>query len=1361
MPDAPAPAASLSPAKRALLDRILAFRAPSAAAPVPRAPDGPVPLTFEQRRLWLLGQLAPGTSVYTIPLGFRLRGPLDPDALRTAVRTLVERHDALRMQIAGGEEPTQSPSADARFGWETADVRETEGDGRDAAARSLVRGFLARPFDLAREPLLRALLVRVRDDEHRLALAIHHVAADGWSTGILRRELGEAYAAAVEGRAPDLPPPPVGYRDFAAWQRRVLTDRALSASVEYWRRELEGAPTVFELLPDRPRPPVQNVAGAKAIRVVPTGLTAQLRALGRREGTTPFAVLAAAWAAVLRRHSGEDDFLLGTVDANRWAAEVETVVGFFANTVPLRFRLSVETTVRGAVQQAHRAIVGAREHARLPFDRIAELSGARRDPSRPLLVQSLLVYNDTAAAPPRLPGIDASYEAVDTGASAFDLTLSVEDLGAVLHVELQYAAALYEPATAARLLRRFEAMLLGFSGDGDRRIGDVPLADEEERRRIDAWNRTNEPVPAACIHHLFERQARERPAATAVVSADVEVAYGELNARANHIARRLRRLGAGPETRVGVCMRRTPEMVAALLGVLKSGAAYVPLDPSHPPARIEQILRAARATAVLTDAASRPALPRVDGLMSIDLDATDLSAKRADDLDGGASPENLAYVITTSGSTGGPKGVEIEHRSAAALLHWLGGVLTEDERASFLASTSLTFDASVVEVFGPLSWGGSIVLTAGPLDPPPPGRAARVAAMVPSVAAELLRERRLPSGLTTLLLGGEALSPALARELYATGTVERVINLYGPTEDTTYSTFHLVPRDAERMAIGRSLANRRAYALDPTLRPAPVGVPGEVWVAGAGVSRGYAGRPALTAERYLPDPWGPPGARMYRTLDLARRLDDGSLEYLGRRDAQVKVRGVRIEPGEVEAALAGHPAIAEAAVDARGPADARRLVAWLTAAVPSSPPLRGTSGGGAGGGGPTAAALRDHLRARLPEAMIPSAFVWLDALPRTTSGKVDRRALPEPPDASPQRGHVAPRTELEAQLAALWSDVLGAPLVGIHDDFFDLGGQSILASRLAARVRAELGREMPLAMLLHAPTVARLAAALTGPGADVRPPIVPLHPHGDAPPLFLAPPGGGHVVCYHALAGLLAPSLPVHGLQSRGLDDGSAPHTSVEKVAAYFVDAIREMRPEGPYHVGGWSFGGLVAWEMARQLSAAGAEVGIVALLDTAPPPPRDRAGYALDHARVLQRIVADLVGWTAASNVRVERLLPLPPREQALEAIRQARQPRTLPPSRVDEVLALTRVRQANLGAMVDYDPPAYGGHLTYFRTVSAERARPADGALEYWGARALGGMTVHRIGGAHGTILNPPYVRDVAEKLARDLAALRSLAS
>jgi thioesterase domain-containing protein/acyl carrier protein len=473
---------------------------------------------------------------------------------------------------------------------------------------------------------------------------------------------------------------------------------------------------------------------------------------------------------------------------------------------------------------------------------------------------------------------------------------------------------------------------------------------------------------------------------------------------------------------------------------------------------------------------------------------------------------------------------------------------------------------------------------------------------------------------------------------------------------------------------------------------------------------------------------------MYRTLDLGRRLDDGSLEFLGRRDAQVKVRGVRIETSEVEDALLLVPGVAEAAVDARDDGrGGKRLVAWLVAD---------------GGDRPTPAALREHLRERLPEAMVPSAFAWTGALPRTAGGKVDRRALPDPADEPAAAEPVAPRTELEAKLAEIWADVLGLERVGVEDDFFDLGGQSLVATRLAARIRAELGRELPLALLLRASTVARLAASLAAGREEVRPPLIALHPHGIARPLFLGPPGGGHVVCYRKLAGLLAPRIPVFGLQARGIDDGQAPMQTVRDIAGFFVDAVRAAQPEGPYHLGGWSFGGMVAFEMARQLSAAGAEVGLVAMLDTSIPKARD-PGDTLDHARVMQRIVADLVGWAAASSLRVESLRPLPPREQAMAAVRQVGV-KSLPASRVDEILALTAVRQSNLRALVSYQPGTYGGELTYFRTAASERALPRDGAVEFWGSRALGGMTLHRIGGSHGSILEPPYVADVAAHLA-----------
>jgi amino acid adenylation domain-containing protein len=1335
--------AGLSRAKRALLEMMLSR---PAAGPIPRAPDGPVPLTFEQRRLWFLHRLAGESPVYTIPLGFRIHGALAADALESALRAVAARHDALRMTFAEEDgEPVQRLRDDAVIGWETADVAHLPAPERETAARQRVREHAGRRFDLARGPLLRALLVRVGEGDHILAIALHHIAGDGWSGGILRRELGVFYAAALEGRTADLPPLPARFRDFAAWQRRALGERTLARDVEHWRRELDGAPQVFELIPDRPRPALQSFAGAKAAETLSPGETATLRALARAEGTTPFAVFAAAWSAVLHRHSGADDFLLGTLVANRWTPEVEGLAGFFANTVPLRFRFATGATVRDAIRRAHRGVVGATEHARLPFDRTVEIAGARRDPSRPPLVQSLLVFTDNAAVAPSLPGAEVRYEVVDTGSAAFDLTLTGEDLGDRLHLELQYATELYEPATARRLIRHLRAMLAGFAATPGARLDAIELADADERRRVTSeWNATAHPVPPACIHHLFEREARSDPGAPAIRWAGGAVTYGELDAHANRIARRLRRLGARAESRVGVCMRRTPEMVAAMLGALKAGCAYVPLDAAHPPARIAAVLRSAGASAVLTDAASRAALSEAEGVMAITLDTADLGAERGESPEFSVFPEGLAYVISTSGSTGGPKGVEIEHRAGTALLDWLRRTVAEEDRASVLAQTSLSFDPQLMEIWGPLSWGGTIVLTAGPFDAIPDGCAPTLGFLVPSVAAELLRDRRVPPSLRVLMTGGEAVPPALARDLYAGGTLQRVVNVYGPTEDTTYSTTWEIPRDVRRMSVGAPLSNGRAYVLDAAMRPAPAGVPGEIWLAGAGLARGYARNPALTADRFRPDPFGPPGTRIYRTGDLGRWLDGGTIEHLGRADAQVKVRGVRIEPGEVEAALAAHPAIADAAVDARGAGEARRLVAWLVSAD--------------GAARPGAAELREQLRARLPDAMVPAAFAWVDALPRTTSGKVDRRALPDPPaETTPADGRATqPRSPLEATLAGIWAEVLGLERVGIHDDFFDLGGNSIVAARLAARVRTELKREIPLAAILRAPTIARLAGAVAGDRGIVRPPVIPLQPTGGRPPLFLAPPGGGHVVCYHALAGLVDGDHPVFGLQSRGIDDGEMPLATVEEVAAYFASAVRELYPDGPYLLGGWSFGGLVAWEMARQMRAAGDDVALVAMLDTGIPTPRARVlDDTLDHARVLQRIVADLAGWAAASLVKVEKIRHLPHREQATEALRQVNSPRVLPASRIDEILTLTRVRLANLGALVDYDPPVYDGHLVYVRTAASDRTLPPDGAVEFWSSRALGGATVHRVSGSHGTLLQQPFVQDVAAKLTTSLAA------
>ena len=1331
--------AALSPAKAALLEK-LRGAAPAASAPIPRIADGPAPLSAEQRRLWYLAQLAAGYPVYTIPLGFRLTGPLDVGALVASLEALVLRHEALRTSFRESAGiPVQEVRGDEEWAPEVLDLRGDE--WAEPEANYQTDAFARRTFDLGRGETFRALLVREGDREHRLLLALHHIAGDGWSMGVLLRELSVLYAAHASGASADLPEPPVRFRDWAAWQQRP--DRpSPEASEAYWREALSGAPRVLEVPPDLPRPAVQGWDGAKHAFHLAPSLSEAVATMARGEGATPFAVVAAAFALVLSRYAGEEDLLLGTLMANRPRPEVEEVVGFFANTVALRIRLDGDPAAGELVRRAHASARGAQEHAGLAFDRVVELSGARRDFSRPPLVQALLTMTPSPADALALPDIVVEPLVLDPSTAGFELTLQVEERADGLACVLQYSTQLFEPATIARMARHFETALASLISDPRRRISRISLATGDEVREVTARHGTTRTAgDGLCLHELFEWQARATPGAAAVVWGREEVTYAELDRRAETIARGLRRLGVGPEVRVGVCLERTPTLVASLLGVLKAGGAYVPLDPAHPTARHESVLRQSGARLVLAAPSSGAALPPdatvVDPMeleKEIEDGASDAGPIGRRSIER-ATPWNLAYVIFTSGSTGGPKGVEIEHRAAAAVAAWMREVVGDGERAGVLAATAATFDVSVAEIFGTLAWGGTLVLVENALAAPPAGRAVRSAAMTPTAAAELARDGRFPSTVETVLLGGEALPLPLVGALHALPGVRRVLNLYGPTEDTAYTTWTEMERGAARVTIGTPITGGRVYVLDAGLAHAGVGVPGEVWTAGAGVARGYAGRPALTAERFLPDPFGLPGTRMYRALDRGRWRDDGSLEFLGRADQQVKVRGYRIELEEVEQALLQHPAVRDAAVAAWGEGSGRRLAAYLAA--------RGAER-------PAAADLRAFLRDRLPEYMVPGAFSWLDALPRTTSGKLDRRALPESDAGGAEAApYVAPRGELEERLAAVWAEVLGIERVGVHDDFFDLGGQSILATRLIARLREEIGGDLGVAELLANPTIEGMARAIAGRRSEARLPLVPLQTFGERPPLFLAHPAGGHVVCYRELAILLAMDQPVYALQPRGVEDGQPPISNLEEMAAHYVLAVRALRPAGPYRLGGWSFGGVVAWEMAQQLRADGEEVDLLALFDTAAHTPEGMMINAGDPAEVVWQTVAGLAGHAAASRVDVNDLRGLEPREQALTMLRKMDAPRILPESRVDDVLALTSVRAANLKAQAAYRPRAYDGHLTYFRTAGSEAADGSAPGLEFWRALARGGTTVHRVAGSHGTILQPPYVHDLARAI------------
>ncbi|HEX7242310.1 MAG TPA: amino acid adenylation domain-containing protein, partial [Longimicrobiaceae bacterium] len=845
---------------------------------------------------------------------------------------------------------------------------------------------------------------------------MHHVVSDAWSMDVLVREVTALYEAFAAGRPSPLPELQVQYADFAAWQREWLEGETLERQLAWWRERLAGAPPMVDLPTDRPRPRVAGPEGSGRPFVLPPDATAALRALARREGATVFMAAMAGWQALQARYAGQEDVSAGTPIAGRNRIELEGLIGFFVNTLVVRTDLGGRPGARELLRRVRESTLGAYAHQDLPFERLVEELGTERSLAHTPLFQSVLsVQSAGSGGAPVLRLGDAEVEPIESasGTAKFDLSFGLTDHGEVLAGALAYRTELWDPATIDRMLEHFALLLGGMAADPDRPVAGLPLLPEAERRQVlEGWNgEAARDHPAVPTHELIAAQARRTPEAVAVSHRGQVLTYAELDRRANRLARHLRGLGVGPEARVGVSLPRTPELVVALVAVLRAGGAYVPLDPAYPRERRGWMLEDAGARLVLTVSGLAGRLPAGAEPLPLDELAGRIDAESDAAPDAGVTPENLSHVIFTSGSTGRPKGVMIRHRSASVLVHWLREHVSDEERSAVLFSTSVNFDVSVAEVFGTLCWGGKLVLAESALELATLGEPVVHASMVPTAAAELLRSGGIPAGVRTLNLGGEPLPSELAQALYALGTMEKVGNLYGPTEDTTYSTYSLVERGGAQVFVGRPVANTRAYVVDAELQPVPVGVVGELYLAGDGLARGYANRPELTAERFLPDPFGAPGGRMYRVMDRVRWRADGVLEYFGRTDFQVKVRGFRIELGEIETALAGHPAVREtvAVVREDAPGD-RRIVAYLVARE--------------GAEAPAAGELRALARERLPEHMVPSAFVVLERLPLTPNGKVDRKALLAiaPDLAFSREEYVAPRTPLEEMVAEIWRE---------------------------------------------------------------------------------------------------------------------------------------------------------------------------------------------------------------------------------------------------------------------------------------------------------------------------------------------------
>ncbi|HEY0553301.1 MAG TPA: amino acid adenylation domain-containing protein, partial [Thermoanaerobaculia bacterium] len=960
---------------------------------------------------------------------------------------------------------------------------------------------------------------------------------------------------------------PIQYADFAAWQRRWLAGPVLAGQLDYWRRQLAGAPEALDLPTDRPRPPVETSRGTSFSTPLPSAVAAGVRALSRSQGATLFMTLLAGFAAQLHRYTGEADILLGSPVANRTRGETEGLLGFFVNTLVMRADLAGDPGFDALVARVREMALAAYAHQDLPFERLVEELAPQRSLARSPLFQVSFVLGVEEASRELAPGLPLTPLLVDYRTAKYDLTLAVDLQGDAMIASFEYRTDLFDRATVVRWGDHLAHLLAAVAARPGLPLSEIGLLGAAERHQIEReWNDTAPlPAPALCLHQLFEAQAARTPEAVALVAPDgrERLSYRELNARAAALAGRLRALGVGPEGLAGVLMDRTVELVVALLAVLKAGGAYVPIDPHYPEERRRFLLADSGAAVVLTRAALLPLLAGGAGagakVLCLDAAPEESAGASPPAHPAQESPGNLAYLIYTSGSTGRPKGVAIEHRSAVALVTWARDVFPPADLDSVLAATSICFDLSVFELFVPLSCGGSVRLVENALALIGGGfEGLTLINTVPSAMTELVNADAVPVSVRTVNLAGEPLSRALVDRIHAPGRVGRVLNLYGPSEDTTYSTWAAIPRGtAAAPSIGRPVAGTGAYLVDSRLAPVPLGVPGELVLAGAGLARGYHGRPELTAERFLPDPFATePGGRIYRTGDLARHRGDGEIEFLGRIDHQVKLRGFRIELGEVEAVLTSHPAVERVVVAtyAYGPEDVR-LVAW---AMPA--PGQAVEG----------EAVRAWAGERLPEFMVPAAVVVLAALPLTPNGKVDRRALPPPaaPDRSTAAGGVPPRSPLEELTAGLWAELLGGGLPGLHDDFFALGGYSLLAIRMLARLRAATGVDLPLRALFAHPTVAALAAEvarnLRAPGAPALPPIEPGIAGNEAPAsaaqerlwyFHQLDPGGSVLNVPHPLR-LIGPLRPA--ALARALTGIARRHASLRTAFAYGAEGLRQ-----------------------------------------------------------------------------------------------------------------------------------------------------------------------------------------------------------
>lgn len=1187
---------NLSPEQRQLLERTLKARtATEKSRPISRRTSAePSPLSSGQQRMWFLNQLQPDLANYNKTNAVRLTGSLDAAALQSAFDEILRRHELLRTTYGQqGDLPVQHVHPPSGLAIPLHDFSSSSAGDRTTQIRQLIEAEAGQPFDLTSNFPLRVVLAKETDQQHVLVITLHHIAMDAWSRSNLWHELSVLYRAYQSCQPSPLPELKIQYADFAVWQRNELAAPQMAQHLNYWQTQLADLPAVLDLPSDRPRPPIPSGRGGRLRFELPASLGASMAQFARGERATMYMVLVSAFQTLLHRYTGLDDIVVGSPMSGRTRVETEPLIGYMVNTLPMRTNLSGNPTFRELLGRVREVCTAAFEHQSIPFERLVEVVAPERRLSHQPIAQVMLSLQNTPQHSIELTGLGVEILNVEHVDAKFDLWIKLVETASSLRGKIEYNADLFDAASIERMLGHFQTILISVLANPEQRIHEISILTEQERHcLLTEWNETDHRFPAVeCLHHLFELQAQQTPTAVAIECDGRQVTYRDLDDKANRLAAVLTQHGIGTDVPVALCLERTPDLIVGLLGILKAGGAYLPLDPEHPPERVRYMLQDAQATVLVTQHSLLSRMSEYDLTpICVDGDLTAPGSREPQSLSDSVTRSHLAYVLFTSGSTGRPKGVAVEHRSAVAFIQWAQTIYSPADLAGVLASTSIGFDLSVFEIFAPLSCGGRIILAPNVLALPTLSAAKRVTLVntVPSAMAELTTADRFPKNVRIVSLGGEALSQQLVRQIHAKTNAQRVLDLYGPTEATVYATF--IERTPEGpQSIGRPIANTKIYILDAHLEPVPIGVVGELYIGGAGLARGYLNRPNLTAERFIADPYGPTGSRLYKTGDLARYRADGNIEFLGRIDHQVKLRGFRIELGEIEAVLRQLSDVRDAAVVAcHAESGETHVIGYVV--LQSTSPL-------------TAQDLRSNLQQRLPGYMVPSAIMLLDKLPLTSNGKLDRRALPAPDIREATPVGTGPRDALELHLTRIWEDVLNVHPIGIHDDFFQLGGHSLMAVKLFDRIARATGHDLPLATLFECATIAHQADILRDRDWSPRwKSLTPIQPSGAKRPLFLVPPGGGSIFRFADLARQLGSDQPVFGLQPVGYQQDEVPHDRVEEMAAAYVREILELQPSGPYNLAGVCFGGSVAWEMATQLRSQGKEVALIMLIDSIAP---------------------------------------------------------------------------------------------------------------------------------------------------------------